>query len=159
MNLFVSHHALRLDAKGRLSVPAAFRAVLAAEQASGLYCYPALDRPAIDAGGQALLKDIDQLIASFPPYSEEREQLTTALYGTSDTLKMDAEGRIVLPDTLKDYAFIRGQAVFVGLGRKFQIWEPDRFRAHLSEATATVRTLTRQFGSRMAAQLAHGARE
>ena len=51
MDRFVSHYTLRLDGKGRVSIPASFRAVLARDGFEGLYCYPALDRPAIDAGG------------------------------------------------------------------------------------------------------------
>ena len=50
-------------------------------------------------------------------------------------------------------------AAFVGLGHKFQIWEPERFRAELAEATAKVRALKRQLGSRVAAEGPHGARE
>ena len=51
MDRFFSHFILRMDAKGRVSVPAPFRAVLAREGAEGLFCYPAPDRPAIEAGG------------------------------------------------------------------------------------------------------------
>ena len=47
MDRFVSHYALRLDAKGRVSIPASFRAVLARDGFEGLYCYPTLDRPAL----------------------------------------------------------------------------------------------------------------
>ena len=61
MDRFVSHYMLRLDAKGRVSVPASFRAVLARDGFDGLYCYPALDRPALDAGGNALLAEIEAL--------------------------------------------------------------------------------------------------
>ena len=75
MDRFVSHYTLRLDAKGRVSIPAPFRAVLARDGFDGLYCYPALDRPALDAGGNALLAEIEALIARYPPYSDEREQL------------------------------------------------------------------------------------
>ena len=67
MDRFVSHYALRLDAKGRVSIPASFRAVLARDGFEGLYCYPTLDRPALDAGGNALLKEIETLIARFSP--------------------------------------------------------------------------------------------
>ena len=48
MDRFVSHYTLRLDAKGRVSIPAPFRAVLARDGFEGLYCYPTLDRPALD---------------------------------------------------------------------------------------------------------------
>src|SRR6266852_6324896 len=78
MDRFVSNYTLRLDAKGRVSIPAPFRAVLARDGYDGLYCYPTLDRPALDAGGNALLAEIEALIARFPPCSDEREQLAGA---------------------------------------------------------------------------------
>ena len=159
MNRFVSNYTLRLDAKGRVSIPAPFRQVLARDGFDGLYSYPALDHPALDAGGNALLGEIEQLIASFPPYSDERDNLSTALYGTSETLKIDGEGRMVLSERLKSHAGIADAVSFVGLGHKFQIWEPGRFRAQLAEATGTVRALKQQLGSRVAAHEAHKARE
>jgi len=55
MDRFVSNYTLRLDAKGRVSIPAPYRAVLARDGFEGLYCYPTLDHAAIDAGGNALL--------------------------------------------------------------------------------------------------------
>src|SRR2546423_2512280 len=112
MDRFVSNYTLRLDAKGRVSIPAPFRAVLARDGFEGLYCYPALDRPALDAGGNALLNEIEALIGRFPPYSEEREQLSAALYSTSEILKIDGEGRVVLTEPLKAHASIRDAATF-----------------------------------------------
>jgi MraZ protein len=159
MDRFVSNFSLRLDAKGRVSIPAPYRAVLARDGFDGLYCYPSLDRPALDAGGNALLAEIDALIARFPPYSDEREDLLAALYGTSETIKIDGEGRVILSEALKSHADIKDAVAFVGLGHKFQIWEPERFRAQLAEATGKVRALKKQLGSRVAAEDPHGARE
>jgi MraZ protein len=164
MDRFVSHYTLRLDAKGRVSIPAPFRAVLARDGFEGLYCYATLDRPALDAGGNALLADIEALIGLFPPYSEEREQLSAALYSTSEVLKVDTEGRVILTDSLKSHAGIADAVAFAGLGHKFQIWEPERFRVELAEATAKVRALRKQLSSRVAAagnrpDGPHGARE
>ncbi len=158
MDRFVSNVTLRLDAKGRVSIPAPFRAVLARDGFEGLYCYPALDRPAIDAGGNALLSEIEALIARFAPYSEEREQFATALYGTSETLKIDSEGRVMLTEALKAHAGISDAVAFVGLGHKFQMWAPRRFRTELAEASKTVRALRARLGSGSAASTL-GARE
>jgi MraZ protein len=156
MDRFVSNVTLRLDSKGRVSIPAAFRAVLTRDGFEGLYCYPALDQTAIDAGGNALLAEIERLIERFPPYTREREQFSVALYGTSETLKVDGEGRVVLSDDLKRHAGISDAVTFVGLGHKFQIWEPQRFRSHLAKATATVREAR---GSQAAGPNPRGARE
>jgi MraZ protein len=159
MDRFVSNVTLRLDSKGRVSIPASFRSVLARDGFDGLYCYPALDRPAIDAGGNALMAEIEAVIARYAPFPEEREQFATALYGTSETLKIDGEGRVGLSEALKRHAGITEAVAFVGLGQKFQIWEPGRFQSELAEATQKVRALKAELSSQAAARNALGARE
>jgi len=156
---FVGNVTSRLDSKGRVSIPASFRAVLGRDGFEGLYCYPTLDRPAIDAGGNALMNDIDALVTRLAPYSEEREQFSAALYGTSETLKIDGEGRISLTETLRAHAHIADSVTFVGLGHKFQIWEPSRFRTQLAEATSKLRAMRGRLGSERAAESTLGARE
>ncbi len=159
MDRFVSNVTLRLDSKGRVSIPASFRSVLARDGFDGLYCYPALDRPAIDAGGNALMAEIEAVITRYAPFSEEREQFALAFYGTSETLKIDGEGRVTLSVSLKSHAGIAEAVTFVGLGHKFQIWEPGRFQTELAEATQKVRALKAELSSQAAARNALGARE
>ena len=161
MDRFVSHYSNRLDAKGRVSIPASFRAVLTRDGFEGLYVHPTLDADAVDCGGNALLKDIDDLLNCHSPYSEERDLFSTALLGTSEILKVDGEGRVVLTDTIKTYAGITTEVTFVGQGHKFQIWEPARFQAHLEEAKLRLRDLRKQLSSRHAAETSRppGARE
>jgi len=147
MERFVSTYAMRLDSKGRMSIPAPFRALIARDGLEHVYCHPALDLPALQAGGARLMAGIDSLIERYPPYSEAREELAAALYGSIETLRLDPEGRVVLSEGLKTHAQIRDEAVLVGLGDSFRIWEPGRFRTHLAEATAKVRALKRRIGS------------
>lgn len=146
MDRFVSNFTNRLDAKGRVSIPATFRAVLARDGYEGLCVLPSLDQQALDAGGNALLTEIDRLLEGLAPYSEERDALSTALLGTSEVLKVDAEGRMILTESLKSFAGITDAVTFVGHGHKFQIWEPETFRAHLEEARAKARDLRRRIG-------------
>lgn len=96
MDRFLSHYANRFDAKGRVSVPAPFRAVLAKDGFDGIFSHLSLDAPALDCGGHTLLREINALLESMPPYSQEREDLATALFGTSEILRPDSEGRILL---------------------------------------------------------------
>jgi MraZ protein len=157
MDRFVSNFTNRLDAKGRVSIPASFRAVLARDGFDGLYVHPALDSPALDAGGNALLAEIDGLLSTLSPYSEERDHLSTALLGTSEVLKVDGEGRVILTDALRDHTGIVDQVTFVGHGQKFQLWRPEAFRAHLEEARAKVRELKRALGERHLGERSSGS--
>jgi MraZ protein len=161
LDRFVSHFLNKLDAKGRVSIPAPFRSVLMRDGFEDLYVHPSLDAAALDCGGNALLKEIDTFLEMHPPYSLERDIFSTALMGTSEILKVDPEGRISLSEAAKAHTGISSGALFVGLGHKFQIWEPSRFRLHLDEAKARLRTMRRQIGTRSAAdaQAPRGARE
>lgn len=151
MDRYVSNFTNRLDSKGRVSVPAPYRAALARDGHEGLFVHPSLDLQALDCGGNALLSEIDALLGALSPYSEERDSLSTALLGVSEVLKMDGEGRVVLTDSLKSYAGIGDQVTFVGHGSKFQIWEPARFQAHLAEARERLRVLRRGLGASLEA--------
>ena len=148
MDEFVSTFTNRLDAKGRVSIPASFRVVLARDGFEGLYCCPTLDRTAIDAGGNALRDTIRSSLSQFEPFSEEYEQLSTTLIGESEVLKIDQDGRTVLPQSIMEHAGVTDRVTFVGQGFKFQIWEPDRFAEYREEAKQKVRALRSQLGAR-----------
>jgi MraZ protein len=138
---FLSHFTHRFDAKGRVSIPAPFRQVLIKDGFEGVYVYPSLDQPALDCGGLKLLAEIDALLAAMPAFSPARDAFATALLGTSEILRMDAEGRVSLDDRLRASLGLSDAAVFVGQGHKFQIWQPSRFQAHLDESRLRVRRL------------------
>jgi MraZ protein len=156
---FVSHFTNRFDAKGRISIPASFRSVLAKDGFEGLYIHPSLDAPALDCGGNALLREIDALLETMPAYSEPRDVFATALLGTSEILRPDTEGRVMLSEASRASAGLTNEAVFVGQGHKFQIWEPSRFASHLEEAKTRVRQLRAELGARAARAAPQGARE
>ena len=141
MRRFLSTHTGRIDGKGRLSIPAPFRAVLEADPFPGVFVHPALDHPALECGGQRLLAEIDGLIERHPPYSPDRDLIATALLGEAEMLKLDPEGRVLVPERFKFLAGLTTEVIFVGLGEKFRIWEPNRFSAHLAEAKAGLRAL------------------
>jgi MraZ protein len=144
MDRFVSTFTNRIDAKGRVSIPASYRAVLERDgyangAALGVYCYPSLDAAALDAGGERLAREIDALLADLPSYSDERDELSVALYGESQVLSLDGDGRVVLPEALRSHCGITTEVTFVGLGQKFQIWQPARFDARRLTAREKVR--------------------
>ncbi len=162
---FVGNYTSRLDAKGRVSIPAPFRAVLARDGYEGLYVHPSLDADNVmDCGGNALRHKIHDLLGHFSPYSDEYTMFSTVLLGTSENLKIDTEGRVILSESTKAHAKITTEVTFVGLGFRFQIWEPGRFFAQLPEATRKLRDYKKLLSSRpvapeMPPPRQHGARE
>ena len=143
MALFLSTYINKIDRKGRVSVPASFRAALAGQEFPGVIAYRALKLPAIDASGIDRLEELTDRLDGLPEFSEEREALASIL-PDSQQLAFDSEGRIILPAALLDYAKITENAAFVGQGRTFQIWEPERFTRHQADMRerALVRGLT-----------------
>jgi MraZ protein len=148
MDRFVSTFTNKIDAKGRVSIPASYRAVLERDgYAGGIYCYPSLDAPALDAGGERLAQKIDGLLSGLPDYSDERDELSVALYGDVQVLTIDQDGRIVLPEALRAHAGVTTQVTFVGLGDKFQMWEPARFAERRARAREKVQDHRKLFGA------------
>lgn len=156
MDEYVSTFTNRLDAKGRVSIPAPYRSVLAVDGFEGLYCCPTLDRQAVDAGGNRFREAIRANLANFEPFSEDHELLSTTLIGESEVIKYDKEGRMVLTDSIRAHAGIADQVTFVGQGYKFQIWEPERFLAYREEAKNRLRDIRRSLGSSHRASAAEG---
>jgi MraZ protein len=148
MDRFVSTFTNKIDAKSRVSIPASFRAVLERDgYAGGIYCYPSLDASALDCGGERLAKKIDGLLSGLPDYSDERDELSVALYGDVQILTIDGDGRVVVPESLRAHAGLDAAVTFVGLGDKFQMWEPGRFEKRRQEARNKVQITRKLFGA------------
>jgi MraZ protein len=154
MERFLGTHAKRIDAKGRVSIPASFRAVLGADRLDAVFCVAALAQSAIDAGGRALIGSIDTRLAAYPPFSAAHTALATMLLGRSETIALDPEGRIGVPDWIRAATGIEREVVFVGLGDRFQIWRPERFATFETEARVLAERLVTGIGPSGPAEVA-----
>ncbi|MEO0635704.1 MAG: transcriptional regulator MraZ [Pseudomonadota bacterium] len=129
---------MNIDRKGRVSVPAPFRSVLAKAEATELYTLKNLERPAIDAGGADWLDELERPLDGLDPLSPEFEQLSTFIHGDGAFVKLDDTGRLMLPDAVRDHTGISDQVTFVGRRTFFQMWQPERFAEWREEALAAV---------------------
>lgn len=142
MTQFLGTHTNRLDAKGRVSIPAPFRAALRGEAGgnASLVLRPSHKHPCVegwpDAVFQALAKPLDAL----DMFSEAHDDMAAALYADAYPLEADKEGRIVLPEALVAHANLADAVVFMGLGKTFQIWEPEAAERRRAEARERART-------------------
>lgn len=135
MALFLSTYTNKVDRKGRVSLPAPFRAALSAPS---VVLFRASAHPCIEGFGPDFMQDMAARLDHYDMFSAAQDDLATAIFGEAAPLAIDGDGRIVLPPDLLDYAGIGEQAAFVGMGRKFQLWEPDAFAARRAAARRNV---------------------
>lgn len=145
MDRFVSNTVNRVDKKGRVSIPAAFRAVLGGQ--SVLHTILSVEQPIAEAGGSQFLESQLKRLEEMDPLSEEYKTWSFYLIGDAEELKIDTEGRITLSENIRQHTGISDQVAFVGLGPYFQLWEPERFKAYREEARAAIRQMRQSLGS------------
>lgn len=143
-NMFLSRNTNTLDAKGRVSVPADFRSVVAENSDGGtpfdgIIVWPSFDGAYLEGGDIALLRDYQTLLENMDPYDDARIAFERSIFAESRRLSFDANGRVSLPKELAEYAELNGQVTFVGLGRRFEIWSPAKYEAQSANARQMAR--------------------
>jgi MraZ protein len=148
MSHFLGTHQNRLDAKGRVSVPAPFRNALrklATENDSALLVLRASHQlPCIEAWPGIYFDQLTRSLDRLELFSEAHDDMALTLFSDAWPVEPDREGRIVLPDELSAHAGLGGTTgelvAFMGMGKSFAIWEPAAAERRRIEARERART-------------------
>ncbi|MBQ8671982.1 MAG: division/cell wall cluster transcriptional repressor MraZ [Alphaproteobacteria bacterium] len=136
--LFMDTIINKVDAKGRVSLPSDYRAIVK-ELSSEIVCYRSLSAPCIEG---CLEETLDKLATDIENatdfFSETQDNLTNLVFGDARRFTFDSTGRINLSEKLLQHAQITDTAVFVGKGRKFQIWNPQNWQKEEARIRAEV---------------------
>lgn len=128
----------KVDAKGRVSLPADYRAIVK-ELNSEIVCYRSLTAPCIEGCVEDLLEKLaSEIETSTDFFSQTQDDLTNLIFGDAKRFTFDTTGRILLTEKLLKHAQITDTAVFVGKGRKFQIWNPENWAKEEARIRAEV---------------------
>ena len=132
----VGCHVNKIDRKGRVSVPKAFRDTLSGSGAgfAGIYVDPSFTASAIEGCSEEFMNRVSESISELNLFSEEQDDLASILLSSAHALPFDPEGRVVLPNALIEHANLGAEAAFVGRGQSFQIWNPATYKEHSSRA-------------------------
>lgn len=135
-----------VDAKGRTSVPAPFRAALAAQAGQagkpanglgeGVYLFPAQHLRCLEGAGPQFLEQRAKVLDALDPLDPRRAALERMYFGEAVFCAMDANGRISLPEPLRSQFGIEADIVFVGVRDRFEVWAPAAEAAWADEARA-----------------------
>ncbi len=143
MSQFLGTHQNRLDSKGRVSVPAPFRTALRQGNETApaaLILRRSHKHPCIEAWPAAVFHALAGPVDRMDLFSEDMDDLTTALYADAWPVEADKDGRIILPDSLVLHAGLTDTVAFMGQGRLFHIWEPDAAARRTAEARERARS-------------------
>lgn len=125
--LFLDTVINKVDAKGRVSLPSDYRMIVK-ELSTEIVCYRSLTTPCIEGCTEDLLEKLAADIENSTDFfSETQDDLTNLVFGDAKRFSFDSTGRIMLTEKLLKHAEITDTAVFVGKGRKFQIWSLENW--------------------------------
>ncbi len=127
-DVFTGYALNGVDSKGRLSIPADYRAVLARRSKDEAILISLHERAdcLVAYGVEQGVRDFAKLEERYgATVSAERDQAARLALGSATRASYDANGRIVLPADLRDLAGIDDSAFFIGIGDRFEIWNPQ----------------------------------
>ena len=127
MALFIGTHENKIDRKGRVSLPADYRAELPKEDERVIYIFPSLYTTALEACDRIQLEQHAARIGALDQFSQEEAYFSSQILAEARKITIDGDGRVVLPAEFVSHASIDGTALFVGGGPKFHIWQPDAY--------------------------------
>ncbi len=133
-------HQSRLDAKGRVSIPAPFRAVLRSRAHDGetpdLVMRASHNFTCIEGWAARDIVQLSDKLDALAEFSAEANDLNLVLFGEAQSLPLDREGRVVLPEQMLIHANIKDAVTIVGTRNTFQLWEPAAYERRRAEARA-----------------------
>ena len=122
------HH--RIDAKGRLPIPAVFRRSLGDQ---GHVVVTLLDQ-CLAAYSPAEWAKLEGQLAALPAFSKPVKALTRLIASRAADCEIDVQGRILLPPALRQAAGLGRDAVVVGVLNRFEVWAPENWETFVRES-------------------------
>lgn len=145
--MFRGRHVHTIDAKGRVSIPAGYRTELQRRS----------DQPPILTGGHRCLKlyafddwcEYEQQIVSKAAVDPEVQDFVRLVISGAVDTPIDKQGRILVPQYLREQAHIQKDVTFAGVGQTVEIWDTARFEESLEQTQANFPALSRGMAEKL----------
>lgn len=130
--MFKGTHHYRIDAKGRLPVPAPFRRVL--EDRDETRVVATLLDQCLAVYPSAEWQQLEHQLEALPAFNRAAKALSRLLLSRAADCELDSQGRILLPAPLREGAGLEREAVVIGVLNRFEVWRPERWHGFLAES-------------------------
>jgi MraZ protein len=144
--VFRGQYAHAIDEKGRTSVPSRFREVLAACGESRLVITAGVD-PCLVAYPMKEWIAFEERLARLPSFDPSVAMIRRLYVSGAVEVELDKVGRLLIPQTLREFAGLDREALWAGMGRHLELWSKERFdalRARVLGDEETKRDLARR---------------
>ena len=131
--MFEGNCPLTLDAKGRMTIPAKWRDLLAEQGGGQITVTRWLDNSLRVYPQPAWIRMRDQIMPGWPMTADG---FAKALMQSADTQQIDSAGRILIKDSLRSYARLDKRVVLAGDNSLLELWDEDRHTKFLDEQMA-----------------------
>jgi len=141
MLMFLGEFHHTLDDKGRLSIPATFRA----ELASGAVVTRGLDR-SLFLYPKSVWEVIASKLASLPIGQADTRAFARLMLAGAREMEIDRSGRITIPDLLRTYAGMSREVVVTGLYDRLEIWDKDSWSVYATQTEKDSNEIAERLG-------------
>lgn len=139
--MFRGRHIYGIDEKGRLAIPAKFREVLTAKYNEERLIITNFDQ-CLWAYPVPVWQEFENKITKLPQFLEEVKALQRVFISAAEECPLDKQGRILLPQTLREYAGLEnGEAVLVGMTQRIEIWSKEKWDQVFEESQRKLETM------------------
>lgn len=133
--MFRGATSLNLDAKGRLAVPSKHRDALQA-QCAGHLVLTAHPHRCLLLYPQPAWEPIQAKLMALSSFDKQSSALQRLLVGYAEDIELDSAGRLLVSPALREFSGLEKQAMLVGQGSHFELWNMDAWRAQLERVMA-----------------------
>ena len=130
MSFFTSEYECKLDAKGRLVLPAKIKGNLPEASGNELVLRRGFE-PCLILYPMVEFKKIYSKISGLNEFNEEYRKLQRNFFRGNATVELDGTGRFLIPKLMINYAELQKEAIVVGMGNRIEIWNPEQYDKYL----------------------------
>ncbi|MEA1960629.1 MAG: division/cell wall cluster transcriptional repressor MraZ [Bacillota bacterium] len=134
--MFLGEYQHSLDTKGRITVPARFRE----ELGSSFIATKGLDN-CIFLYPQDEWTQIESKVKSLPFTRADVRSFARFFFSGAAEMEIDKQGRILVPNNLRDYAGIQKDVIVIGVGSRVEIWSTGRWEHYNETAEASYESI------------------
>ena len=125
-----------VDAKGRLKIPTAFKEFLDQNYGPDFYV-TSLDGQSARIYPFSVWREIEEKLAALPSMNKSKKRFLDRANYWGHAVRMDAQGRVLIPTQLREAAATRGEVAVIGYLNYLDVWDTERFRDQMDQNPLT----------------------